>query len=133
MFKYFTANDTLKYIDVLNELVSGYNNRYHRTIQMAPAQVNKQNEKQLWNKLYKDYLRKQTKGKTGKFETGDTVVLTKKRKPFSKSYLPQWTDEKYMVIDELNTNPPVWRIMNINTQEILKPRFYTHELQKVFL
>ena len=133
MFKYFTANDTLKYIDVLDELVSGYNNKYHRTIQMAPSQVNKRNEKKLWNKLYGDYLKKQTKGKTKKFKTGDTVVITKKRKPFSKSYLPQWSEEKYMVIDELNTDPPVWRLMSLDTNEILKPRFYTHELQKVFL
>lgn len=133
MWKYFTANSTLKYIDALDDLVSGYNNRYHRTIQMAPAQVNKKNEKQLWKKLYSNYLRKQTKGKTNKFQTGDTVVITKKRKPFTKSYLPQWTERKYMIVDELNTDPPVWRLMDMDTQEILKPRFYTQELQKVLL
>jgi len=133
MFKYFTANDTLKYIDTLDELTSGYNNKYHRTIQMAPAQVNKKNEKTLWNKLYGKYLKKQTKGKTNKFQTGDTVVITKKRKPFTKSYLPQWSDEKYMIVDELNTDPPVWRLMNLDKQEILKTRFYSHELQIVLL
>ena len=133
MFKYFTAKNTLKYIDVLDDLVSAYNDRYHRTIQMSPSQVNKKNEKKLWKKLYGEYLKKQTRGKTKKFDTGDLVVITKKRKPFSKSYLPQWGKEKYMVVDELNTNPPVWRLMDMDTQQILKPRFYVHELQKVFL
>ena len=133
MFKYFTANKTLKYIDVLDDLVSGYNERYHRTIQMSPSQVNKKNERKLWKKLYAEYLKKQTKGKTQKFKTGDVVVITKKRKHFSKSYLPQWGEEKYMVVDELNTDPTVWRLMDINTQQILKPRFYKHELQKVLL
>ena len=133
MFKYFTANETLNYIDVLDDLVSSYNNRYHRTIQMAPSQVNKRNEKKLWNKLYGDYLKKQTKGKTNKFKSGDIVVITKKRKAFSKSYLPQWSKEKFMIIDELNTDPPVWRLMDMDNQKILKTRFYAYEMQKVLL
>lgn len=133
VFKYFTANNTLKYIDSLQDLVSTYNKRYHRTLKMSPSQVNKKNEKKLWRQLYGEYLKKQTKGKSKKFVPGDLVVISKKRKPFSKSYLPQWIDDRYMIVDELNTNPPVWRIMDIETQEILKPRFYFHELQKVFL
>jgi len=45
MFKYFTSNNTNKYIDVLPELVHQYNNTVHSTIKMTPIQASqKQNE-----------------------------------------------------------------------------------------
>ena len=39
MWKYFTAKNTVHYLDVLPELVSSYNSTYHRSIKMAPNQV----------------------------------------------------------------------------------------------
>ena len=36
MFKYFTANNTVKYADVLQKFVNAYNARKHRTIGIAP-------------------------------------------------------------------------------------------------
>ena len=41
MYKYFTANNTYRYVDTLQSLVDGYNNTYHRTIKMRPANVRK--------------------------------------------------------------------------------------------
>ena len=43
MYKYFTAKNTLSYIYVLPQLVSSYNNTYHRSIKMKPTQVTKAN------------------------------------------------------------------------------------------
>ena len=40
MYKYFTAKNTLTYINVL-QLVSSYNNTYHRSIKLKPSQVTK--------------------------------------------------------------------------------------------
>jgi len=54
MFKYFTAYGTRKYIDVLQQIVSAYNNRIHRSINMKPADVNDANEKLAYNNLYKN-------------------------------------------------------------------------------
>uniref|UniRef100_T1K3X5 Uncharacterized protein n=1 Tax=Tetranychus urticae TaxID=32264 RepID=T1K3X5_TETUR len=34
MYKYFIANETRKYYDILNALISAYNNSYHRSIKM---------------------------------------------------------------------------------------------------
>ena len=39
MYKYFTANNILKYIDILPHLVAGYNRTVHRSIDMAPAPI----------------------------------------------------------------------------------------------
>ena len=54
MYKYFTAKDTLTYINVLPQLVSSYNNTYHRSIKIKPSQVTKANEGQVWDTLYGD-------------------------------------------------------------------------------
>ncbi|XP_065642439.1 uncharacterized protein LOC136074068 [Hydra vulgaris] len=45
MFKYFSANSTRKYIDVLNEMVNKCNNTKHSFIKMTPVEAsNKKNE-----------------------------------------------------------------------------------------
>ena len=44
MYKYFTAKNTLTYINVLPQLVSSYNNTNYQSIKMKPSQVTKANE-----------------------------------------------------------------------------------------
>jgi len=41
MFKYFTANNTNKYIDVLDDFVERYNNTRHSSIKMTPVEASK--------------------------------------------------------------------------------------------
>ena len=41
MFKYFTANSTNVYIDVLGDLVKQYNNTKHSSIGMTPVEASK--------------------------------------------------------------------------------------------
>ena len=46
MFKYFSANNTGKYVDVLDLLVDQYNNTIHSSIKMTPKEASrKENEK----------------------------------------------------------------------------------------
>jgi hypothetical protein len=37
MFKYFTASNTRRYVDVLNDMVSQYNNTKQSSIKMTPV------------------------------------------------------------------------------------------------
>ena len=41
MWKYFTANKTQKFIDVLPSMVGKYNNTYHRSIKLKSADARK--------------------------------------------------------------------------------------------
>ena len=52
MWKYFTAKSTRVYIDILQDIVRGYNNSYHRSISQAPASVSLLNVGQVRRKLY---------------------------------------------------------------------------------
>ena len=40
LYRYFTGVNSLRYIDVLQDIVDSYNNMYHRSIGRAPATVN---------------------------------------------------------------------------------------------
>jgi len=45
MSKYFTANSTRKYIDILDEFVNSYNNTNHSFIKMTPTEASKRKRK----------------------------------------------------------------------------------------
>ena len=48
MFKYFSANNTRKYVDVLDLLVDQYNNAIHSSIKMTSKEASrKENENKL--------------------------------------------------------------------------------------
>ena len=52
MWKYFTANNTLRYIDILQKLIKSYNHSRHHSIGMRPVDVNKKNENVVCQSLY---------------------------------------------------------------------------------
>ena len=54
MRRYFTAKKTMRYIDMLPDLVYSYNHTLHRSIRKKPADVTIDNEKQVWHTLYDD-------------------------------------------------------------------------------
>ena len=115
MYKYFTAKNTLTYINVLPQLVSSYNNTYHRSIKMKPSQVTKTNEAQVWDTLYGDDVQKPVRFK---FQVGDRVRISKVKRMFEKSYLPNFT------------KVPVYKLKD-DAGEILDGTFYEPELQKI--
>ena len=78
MFKYFSANNTRKYVDVLELLVDQYNNTIHSSTKMTPMEASrKENDNKVWKNLYPEFVGKSL---TPKFSIGDHVRITKKKK-----------------------------------------------------
>ena len=127
MWKYFTANNTLKYIDVLQKLVRSYNYSRNRSIGMRPSDVNLKNESAVWERLYGDEANKLFKYK---FSVGDQVRISKARRTFKKGYLPSWTEEVFTITKRIRRKPPVYKIVDYHGDE-LEGTFYEPELQKV--
>ncbi|KAG1666595.1 putative uncharacterized transposon-derived protein F54H12.3 [Nymphon striatum] len=126
MWKYFSANSTRKYIDVLDEMVKNYNNTIHRSIKMTPLEASKKiNEKKVLKNLYplEEICEKPT------FSIGDKIRITKKKKTFEKGYTPRWTEEVFFITDIQNTTPVTYKIADYNEEEV-KGTFYKQELQK---
>ena len=95
IFKYFSANNTRKYIDVLDLLVGQYNNTIHSSIKITPVEASREiNENQVWRNLYPEFG-----GKTliPKFSIADNVRITKKKNIFDKGYTQRWTEEVYTI------------------------------------
>ena len=56
IFKYFSANNTRKYVDVLDLLVDQYKNTIHSSIKMTPKEASrKENENKMWRNLYPEF------------------------------------------------------------------------------
>ena len=127
VYKYFTAKNTLTYIDVLPKLVKSYNNTYHRSIKMKPSQVTKSNEAKVWDTLYGSDVQKRVRFK---FQVGDRVRISKAKRIFEKSYLPNFTEEMFTVYKRFSRQVPVYKLKD-DAGEILDGTFYEAELQKV--
>ena len=128
MWKYFTSKKTLVYIDILQDIIHGYNNSYHRSIGQSPASVSLLNAGQVRRKLYGNSWAKPIREL--KFKLGDQVRISKSRRTFKKGYLPSWTQEIFTVTKIIPRVPPVYRLRDYTDDEI-EGVFYAEELQKV--
>lgn len=135
MWHYFTAKNTRKYTDVIQRLVSAYNNRYHRSIKMKPSAVSNENVARVLTNLYGKTLVQRPKPQP--LAVGDTVMISKSKRTFDKGYLPNWTYEQF-VVDEVVTPKVNHRFLDSSVRyklkdedgETLEGTFYASELQK---
>ena len=120
IYKYMTSISKNVYIDKLDAIVNKYNNTYHTTIKMKPIDV-KDNTYINTNKEinYKD----------PKFKVGDYVRISKYENTFAKGYMPNWSEEVFVVDKIKNTVPWTYVINDLNGEEITGT-FYENELQK---
>lgn len=129
MFKYFTDRGTLRYADVLQELTKSYNETHHRSIGMAPVDVNWQTDDEVRRRLAKKWKTPPPKEPTG-IDVGDSVRIAIARAPFRKGYLPTWTEEIFTVAEKKKTRPITYRLKDYGG-DLLEGTFYVQELQKV--
>ena len=108
------------YIDKLDDIVNEYNNTYHRTIKIKPADVK--------DNTYIDF-KKEVNDKDPKFKVGDHVRISKYKNIFAKEYTPNWSEEVFVISKIKNAVPWTYVINDLNGEEIIGT-FYEKELQK---
>ena len=127
MWKYFSANNSYNYIDVIDDLLWQYNNSRHRSIKMKPKEASlKKNEALVWRTLYDDLT---PEVRNAKYRVGDNVRIAKKKATFEKGYTPNWTEEVFEITEVQNTNPVTYKLQDWNGDKI-DGSFYKQELQK---
>ena len=132
LFRYLTFARTRDYVSVLPDLVKSYNRTYHRSIRMAPADVNADNEKSLWWALYAHVNDKNTKKyKKFKYTVGDTVRLSRKRTRMEREYDERWTNEIFRVRRRFYNKGIVQYKVEDYSGVKKKGSFYEAELQAV--
>ena len=122
IYKYVTSISKKIYIDKLDDIVDEYNNTYHTTIKMKPTDV-KDNT----------YINadKEINNKDPKFKVGDRVRISKYKNIFAKGYMPNWSEEVFVIKKVKNTVMWTYVINDLNGEEITGI-FYAKELQKTY-
>ena len=120
-----TSLSKFVYIDKLDDIVNEYNNTCHRTFQMKPVDV-KDNK-------YIDSMElrsiKQVNDSNHKFWVGDHVRISKYKNIFVKGYIPNWSQEAFVIKKVKNAVPWTYVTNDLNGDEIIGT-FYVKELQK---
>ena len=113
------------YIDKLDDIVDEYNNTYHRTIKMKPIDVK--------DNTYIDSIElhseKEVNNKDPKLKVSDYIRISKYRNIFAKGYMPNWSEEVF-VINKIKTTVPWAYIINDLNGEKIIGTFYEKKLQK---
>ena len=122
---------SLDYISVLSDFLYGYNARHHTAfLPFAPREVNKNNEAQVHELQYGEYLRQQ-KAKH-KYSIGDHVRKAINKGTFSKSYkFKNFSEKLYEIIDTVHTRPPMYHLKDLRTGNVLDGAVYQEQIQRV--
>ena len=128
LHRWFTYSKSYRFVEALNDVVEGYNKRYHTSIGMAPNDVDSKNQEDVWWRLYGESESRSQR--VAKFSSGDSVRVSAKRFTFSKGYLPRWTTEIFKIRDIIASKPIVYRLEDLAGEEI-RGTFYEQELQKI--
>ena len=129
MWRYFTAKKTMRYIDMLPDIVYAYNHTVHHSIKMKPVLVNSTTEDKVWHVLYDRDMNDLLPIKY-KFKIGDQVRISKIKRKFEKGYLPNFSKEIFTISKTILQRPTVYKIKDYDDEE-LQGTFYEQELQKV--
>ena len=115
-----TAISKNVYFDVLDDIVNEGNKTIHRTIKMKPIDVT--------DDSFAEYNKEFNK-KGPEFKVGDHVRISKYKNIFAKGYVPNWSEEVFIVNEIKNTVPWTYTITDLNGEQIIGS-FYEKELQK---
>lgn len=131
IFSFLRMNNSQRYIDVLQDLVTSYNNTWHHGIRELPAKVSKQNEKRLWWQMYWPVERKWNQRQDFVFSVGDFVRISLRKTAFGREYSDKFTGEVFEVVKRFKRqNIPMYILKDYAGDDIIGT-FYTNELQKV--
>lgn len=97
--KYFIAYDTVKWFDIIDDIIKNYNNSYNRGIGTTPENMNDFKQQELINekKLKTDILR------NDKIRIGDKIRMKEDKETFGDKMNPKYSKDIYTVV-KINKN-----------------------------
>ena len=107
------------YIDKLDDIAKKHKNTYHTSIKMKPVDVK--------DNTYIGF-KKEVNDKNPKFKVDDHVTISKHKNIFANGYMPNWSEEIFIIKKIKNTVPWTYDVNDLNGEEIIGT-FYENELQ----
>ena len=120
IYKYMTSISQNVYIDKLDDIAKKDNNTYHTSIKMKPVDVK--------DNTCIDF-KKEVNDKDLKFKIGDHVRISNYKNVFAIGYMPNWSEDIFIIKKIENTVPWTYILNDLNGEEIIGT-FYENELQK---
>ncbi|XP_062571174.1 uncharacterized protein LOC134233207 [Saccostrea cucullata] len=142
-YRYFQRNRTYRYVDVLTDIVRNYNSTPHRSLNgLAPKEVTKENEADVWANLYLKNIKTRGKEKQVerkkkqrrikyRYKVNDLVRLSHLKHIFRRGYNQQFTGEVFKIAKRFHLQGiPMYKVKDFN-EELIEGDFYENELQIV--
>ena len=125
--KIFDKQGNRRWIDVLDSVISNYNQTPHRSIGMAPLDVTEENRDQVYKRLYP----KSDITIICKLKIGDKVRKIREKSLFDKGYTKKWSDEIYKITDSRQSNSVCWYIITDLNDKQVPGIWYYYQLKLV--
>lgn len=103
IYRYLTANNTKRFIDVLPLIVKQMNHKVHSVLNVRPVDISSKNADEIFSRMYRKLIT--TPRPPPKFQVGSKVRISSKRLVFSKSYLPGYSETVFRVKAIIPTYP----------------------------
>ena len=114
LFKYFKADKTTNWVDVLPEFTKNYNSTPHSSHGFPPEDVSNENRDIVYKKLYPQ----NTLTIVCKLKIGDKVRKIRDKTLFEKGYTENWSDEIYKISASRQSNTVCWyKLENLAGEE----------------
>ena len=113
VFKHMTAISKNVYFDVLDDIVNKYNNTVHRTNKRKPIDVTDD-----YAEYNEDSTELNSNKKDPRFKVEDNFRISKYKNIFAKGYIPNWSEEVFIINKIKNTVPWTYAISDLNGEEI---------------
>ena len=121
----FTQNQNKNWIKHIDEVAHSYNNSYHSSIKMRPAEVSEEDYVRIRLRLFPG-----RKNKIPSFHVGQRVRIIAYKGKFSKEYEERWTKEIFRIKAVQETNPVTYLLEDDSNEPVLGS-FYKEDLQNV--
>ena len=127
---YLSDHGTVRWVYIIQDLFGAYNHSRHRSIGMAPADLQKQDVNRLWVRLFEH---KDTHLKP-KIPQGAMVQASSHKTLFDKGNMSIWTNEHFIVSQAIppkrGTKRRVYKLMDYNDEPV-KGSWYPEEQHKI--
>ena len=125
--KYFKYKETRKWIDVIDQIVDNINHTPHSAHGLPPQDVNEENRKEVYKKLYPD----KKLSVDCRLQKGDRVRKLREKTIFEKGYKQNWSDEIYIIRHVRQSNLVCWYKLETLAHKSISGIWYYHQLNLV--
>ena len=125
--RYFTKNNTKKWIDVLDQFVANYNATPHSAHGLPPQDVSHKSHKDVYKRLYPDISLKTD----CRLKEGDKVRKIIDKDLFEKGYTANWSEEIYKIKEIRQSNGVCWYYLSSLDDRPVDGIWYYYQLNLV--